>query len=261
MQLNNDNYFDIENEWKYISNSQIKDFSGRGGAVLGCESRAMAKLNGKWKEEPSTAMLVGSYCDSYWEGSLEKFKIDHPECFTIKGELRSEFKKAEEIIALGEKDELFKKYMSGEKQVIMTANILGADFKIKIDSYHPGVCIVDLKIVKSIRDKVWDNGAKVNFIDNYGYILQAAIYQEVVKENTGNQLPFYIAAISKESVPDMEIIQIPQDMMDITLSEIKGDVERILSLKNHDEPPVRCEKCDYCRLTKKLSAPISYYDL
>ena len=42
----------------------------------------MAKLRGEYQEEKTTALLVGSYVDSYFEGTLDKFKLENPEIFT-----------------------------------------------------------------------------------------------------------------------------------------------------------------------------------
>ena len=126
MILTPENYYSPEANFEYMSVSQFKDFSGTYGQV-GCESRAMAKLRGEYQEEKTTALLVGSYVDSYFEGpeSLERFKSENPEIFTQKGELRAEYKKADTIIQRIESDEYFMQCMSGEKQVIMTAEIFG----------------------------------------------------------------------------------------------------------------------------------------
>lgn len=55
---------------------------------------------------------------------------------------------AEKMIERVEKDEFFMQAMSGEKQVIMTGELFGARWKIKMDSYLPGQAIVDLKTVR-----------------------------------------------------------------------------------------------------------------
>ena len=34
----------------------------------------MEKLKGRWEEPKSKALMVGSYVDSYFEGTLDKFK-------------------------------------------------------------------------------------------------------------------------------------------------------------------------------------------
>ena len=200
MILTPENYYSPEANFEYMSVSQFKDFSGTYGQV-GCEARAMAKLRGEYQEEKTTALLVGSYVDSYFEGpeSLERFKSENPEIFTQKGELRAEYKKADTIIQRIESDEYFMQCMSGEKQVIMTAEIFGIPWKIKIDSYLKDIVITDLKIVESIKKMKWvrDLGY-LDFIRFWGYDTQGAIYQETVRQNTGKRLPFYIAAASKE---------------------------------------------------------------
>lgn len=125
MQLTSENYYSQEANQEYMSVSGYKDFAGTYGKMP-CEFYGMEKLNGRWQDEKSTALLVGSYVDSYFEGSLDQFKKDNPEIFTQKGELKANFKQAEEIIARIERDEYFMKYMSGQKQVIMTGELFGA---------------------------------------------------------------------------------------------------------------------------------------
>ena len=153
MKLNNDNYYSQKANQAYFSVSQVKDF-------LKCEAYAMAKIEGEWTEPPSTAMLIGSYVDSYFEGMLEDFKARTPELFKKDGSLKSDYVKAENIIQRVEKEELFMKCMSGEKQVIMTGELFGAKWKIKMDSYIPHEAIVDLKVVQKLRDVSYKNGWK-----------------------------------------------------------------------------------------------------
>ena len=93
MVLTADNYYSAEANRQYMSVSQFKDFNGTYGKMA-CEFEAMEKLAGRWKPEPSTALLVGSYVDSYVEGTLDDFKIRNAEIFTQKGELKSPYKKA-----------------------------------------------------------------------------------------------------------------------------------------------------------------------
>jgi len=254
--LTNENYFSKENSMHYLGSSQYKDFSGTLGKTP-CEAETIAKLDGKWEQKNTTALLVGSYVDSHFEGTLDVFKAQHPDLFMKNGGLKADFRQAEEIIQRLERDALFMQFMGGEKQVIMTANFLGADWKIKIDSYHPNVCIVDLKVMASLTKANWvkDTG-HVNFIDYWGYDIQAAIYQKVVELNTGNKLPFYIAGASKEKTTNLEVIQLPQSMMDNALNQIETNIPRILALKKKEVAPDRCEQCDYCRFTKVLTAPI-----
>lgn len=133
-QLTADNYYSDEANREYLSVSQFKDFVGTYGR-MGCEEMALAKIRGEYKTEPSNAMMIGSYVDSYYEGTLDEFRTKNPQIFRKDGKLLSGFQKAEDIIARTERDELFQKYMSGKKQVIMTAELFGVPWKIKMDSY------------------------------------------------------------------------------------------------------------------------------
>ena len=136
MQLTPENYYSREADKAYMSVHQYLDFMGHMG-IYGCEARAMAKLNGEWEEETTEAMLVGSYVDSYFEGTLAQFQAEHPEIFTQKGELKAKYKQAERMIERCEKDELFMNFMAGEKQKIFTAELFGCEWKCKLDSYIP----------------------------------------------------------------------------------------------------------------------------
>lgn len=265
MILNNDNYFSFEANKEYISVSQYKAFTGT-FAVPMCEAKANAELEGKWVREKSTALLVGSYVDSYFEGGLEQFKKDNPEIFKRDGSLKMDYQRAEEIIKRIERDAVFSKYMSGEKQVIMTCDDLfgyGDKWKIKMDSYHPGRCIVDLKVMSNLRERKYHReiNGYTTFVEEWGYDIQGAIYQEVVYRNTGKRLPFYIACVSKEKEPDIEVIWIPNDILEARLEEIRERVPNVLAIKRGDAVPMRCENCDYCRHTKVLKKPIHFAEL
>ena len=261
MVLTDENYYGEEANREYMSVSQFKDFAGTWGRP-GCEFRAMETLAGRWKEKKSTAMLVGSYVDAYFEGTLEKFKSENPEIFTKAGGLRAEYVRAEEIIRRLERDEYFMASMSGQKQVIMTGELFGVPWKIKIDSFLPGRVIVDLKIVESITKAKWvkDIGY-LDFVRFWGYDTQGAVYQEIVQQNTGEHLPFYISAASKEPETDLEVIHVTDNFLDDAMSVVQAKLPRIMQVKRGEVKPDRCEVCDCCRHTKILRGPISILDL
>lgn len=238
-----ENYFSPENQMKYMGASQFKAFDN-------CEAAALAELKGEYEREVTNSLLIGSYVDAHFEKSLDLFKVKHPEIFTRNGDLKADFKRAEYIIERIERDPMFMEFMSGQKQVIKTGDICGVPFKIKIDSYHPGKMIVDLKVMKDM-EPLWKEGkGKVNFAEAWGYDIQGAIYQAI----EGNHLPFYLAVATKEVEPDIEIIEIPQHYMDAALEYVKQKVMRFQAIKEGDIEPVRCEKCNYCKRTKVLDS-------
>lgn len=262
MQLTAENYYSDMANYEYMSVSQFKDFVGTYGRK-GCEEMALAKIRGEFVEEPSTAMLIGSYVDAYYEGTLDAFRKEHPQIFRKSdGKLMAGFVKAEEIIQRTERDELFQKYMSGRKQVIMTAVLFGVPWKIKMDSYLEGMAISDLKIMASLTKLNWvpDIGY-LDFVRYWGYDIQGAVYQEVVYQNTGKRLPFYIAGASKEDPVDIEVIHVNDHYLKEALSIVEHNIERVKRLKSGEVQPDRCECCAWCRNTKKLKKPKSITNL
>lgn len=252
--ITNENYFSLENQMKYMGTSQYKAF-------LECEAGALAEIKGEYTKEKSVALLVGSYVDAHYEKTLDLFKAQNPGIFTQKGDLKSEYKHAEYMIERLERDELFQKYMSGEKQVIKTGEIDGIPFKIKIDSYHPGKAIVDLKVMKDF-EPIWKDGLKLSFVEAWGYDIQAALYQEIERQSRGTDakpLPFFIAAGTKEKPePDLVLLSIPQDRLNYCMEQIKYNIPRFADVKKGLIEPTRCEHCNYCKATKKLTGIIDY---
>lgn len=230
--LTESNYYSKEADQQYFSVSQFKDF-------MKCEAMAMAKIRGEYERGMTRAMLTGSFVDAYFEGTLEQFIKEHPEVFTRKQELRSEFKKANEIIARIKADPLFMKFMSGKKQEIMTFELFGYPWKMKMDSYLPGVCITDLKVV-----------AKFKTLPLWRYDLQGAVYQEGVHLATGERLPFYLAVATKERAIDLDIFQITQPVLDVALLEVRQNIDHFARVKYGEEEPVYCGECDYCKSVK-----------
>lgn len=250
MKLTNKNYYSQKANQAYFSVSQVKDF-------MKCEAYAMAKINGEWVEEPTPAMMIGSYVDSFFEGMLEEFKEQNPQIFKKDGTLKADYIKAEKIIERVSQDELFMKCMSGQKQIIMTGELFGANWKIKMDSYLPDEAIVDLKCVRKLRDITFRNGWKQSFIETWGYDLQLAVYQEIVRQNTGKKLPCIIAGVDKQDISDLDCILIPEDQLKYQLDQLRWKMPHIIDVKNYNIKPVRCGHCDYCRATKKLERLIS----
>ena len=213
------NYFDPDIEMAYMGSTQVKNF-------MRCEAAELARLKGEYRSAATTAMLVGSYVDAHFEGSLDVFQAQHPELFKRDGTLKAEFSRANDIISRMEADELYSLLMSGRKQVIRTGEIAGVPFKVKIDSLLDGdICeeivrrfpetasvmglcdgaIVDQKVMRDLED-VWDGTerAYVPFWRAWGYDVQGAIYQAV----EGHLWPFLLAVGTKEDEPDLRALHI-----------------------------------------------------
>ena len=168
MILTAENYYSRGADQEYLSVSQFKEFVGTLGKP-GCEFHAMERLAGRWEDEKTLPLMVGSYVDSWFEGSLDRFKEENPDCFTRGGDLKAPYRQAERMIERVKQDEFFMQAMSGEKQVIMTGELFGAKWKIKMDSYLPGAAIVDLKTVRAFRSFSITNPAD-KWVRDVGYV-------------------------------------------------------------------------------------------
>lgn len=257
MILKEENYYSVESNMAYCSASQFKDIVGY-PLMHGCEARAMATIKGEYQPEVTKALLIGSILDALWEGATPDELIDRfPDCVstrgTTKGELKNEYRQALELYKRTLKDKKFCQYMSGDKQVIMTGTINDLPFKIKIDSYIVDKAIVDLKSTQNaspdFRYFIPDTGLRLPFYLAQGYDIQLAIYQEIVRQNTGYKLPCYLCAIDKKTHPLPQIIQLEQSILDEALEQVKQNTYKIIALKNGDIEPISCNSdgCDYCR--------------
>lgn len=260
MTLTEESYFNPESNVSYMSQSQFKEFQR-------CPAAALASLRGEWAEEKSTSLLVGSYVDAYFSGTLGLFKAQHPELFKRDGNLKSEYVQAEQIIARIERDEKMMQYLNGspdapaEHQAIMTGEIEGVPVKIKMDSYHPGRCIVDQKIMKDFAPAWVDGAGKLPFVEAWGYDIQAFFYQEIVRQVTGDRLPFIIAGATKQKVPRIALVGIPQDAIDAAGEIVRANIGRFAAIKAGEIEPERCGRCDYCAETEELTGIVDYRDV
>ena len=253
MKLTEKNYYGHKSNLEFMSVSQLKRF-------MDCEAAAMAELNGEYEPQKGRALLLGSFVDEMLTGtpkSRAKFlEENESELMKKNGEFYADVSQAAEAVARAQKQPLFMKYLSGNHQTIMTGTIANVPFKGKFDSYKPGEFICDLKYVRSLRSP----NLFENFIDYWRYTLQMAVYQELVYQNTGERLPCYIAAITKESPPHITVCQIDQFTLDKELEEVKRLAPRYQKIKNGEIPPERCLKydCDFCTETTVLTEPVPY---
>jgi len=259
MLLTKENYFSIEANQHYMSNSQYSDF-------LRCEAMALAKVNGEWVTEPTPDCLAGSMLHSWNEGALERFKEEHPELYKKDGTLLKKYEDINTLIETLEADPFCMKMLEGEKEVILTAELFGVPWKIKIDSYRPGEAIVDLKTTKSIHELTWNSfyQQRVSFIEQFNYPRQMAVYSEVERLAMGRDtwLESYIVAVSKEDPPDKGVFRLTDgDRFYAELNEIKLNLPHIMDVKNGFVEPSACGKCPYCRSKKMVTRIMDYKEL
>ena len=253
MKLTETNYHSLKANKAYWSVSQFKLFKE-------CEAKGLASVKGDYVRPETDALLMGSYVDAYFAGTLSAFMNEHPEIFNSRtGALKAQYQKAERAVERASKDELFMKMLEGEKQKIITGKLFGVPWKVKVDVLSEDH-IVDVKFMRDLKP-MNVNGDRVPFIDAWGYDIQGFVYQQLVKQATGKELPFYLAVITKEEVPDIDIIHIPTWRLNSTAEMVRHYISKFDPIKNGKQLPERCEKCDYCKRTKVLTKITEYEEL
>jgi hypothetical protein len=256
MILTAENYYSTEANKEYLSVSQYKDF------VFGCEAKAIAKLNGTYKEEKTDALLIGSYVDTWCEGTLDAFKSEYADYIYSKSSkkekvLLAKFQKAEDVINVIQNDKKLMKALEGEKQKIFTSELFGTKWKIKMDNYNPNAGFFsDLKVMASLYNRFYNSSTRTyeNFVDSYGYNIQMAIYATIEKIVTNREkyLEPYLVVVTKEDPSDKAILKGFLQDIDLIMFDIENNIPRILALKNGEIKPNSCGKCDYCRQNKEI---------
>ncbi|MDO5311720.1 MAG: PD-(D/E)XK nuclease-like domain-containing protein [Clostridia bacterium] len=247
-----------------------------------CEAKAMAKLRGEWIDEPGDAFIVGNYFHTYMESPeaheqfcrenfdrIYKTKTDKKTgAVTVTGKY-APFEQADKMLKTAFADDLIKSLidMPGENEKILTGKIKGIPWRVRYDKYVPdGRLIIDWKTVANIQELKWSDELheKVTFIDAYGYMMRAAVYSEIEKQNARSSIDptFLIVAISKQDYPDKEVLMLNhRQRYDYELEKIGKRVINFQRIKEGQIIAKRCGKCDYCRSTKKLFAIKPYYSL
>lgn len=279
MELTRENYYTPDADWEYMSCSQYQAWNE-------CEARELAKLQGRWADEEKEAFLVGNYFHTHFESpeAHEQFCNEHFDKIfktkTVKGKggapdtvvptgKYAPYVQADKMIKVAESDELIQSLLTlpGENEMIMHGELFGVPWRIRLDKYVPdGRMIIDYKTVANIGELKWSDELheKVTFIDAYGYMMRAAVYSEIEKQNAQSDKDpnFIIIAISKQDYPDKEVLMLNhRQRYDYELGKIKERLPMIQAIKEGRVKPKRCGYCDYCRATKKLYAIKPYYAL
>lgn len=253
--INKENYYTPEADLEAFSVSQYKLFKS-------CEAKALAKVKGEYRQADNDAFLLGKYVHSWSEGTLEEFKNENPALFSTrgatKGQLKSSFMVANKMIETLEKDSVCMKFLEGEKEVLIQGELFGVKWRGMVDilNINKGF-FADLKTTQGIYKKY----SGFNFIENYGYIEQMAVYRELIKQQFGKDLIPYIVAVTKEDIPDKAVIRIDKGYTDSKLQEMEFYVERFQAIKDGKVDPVGCGSCDYCKSVNKVSRILSLSDL
>ena len=251
MKLTQRNYFSPKASREYMSVSQFKNF-------LKCPAAALAELNGEYTPERGRALVLGSFVDEMLTGTKKSqdafIEENRSELFKKNGDPYADVEQAMETVERVKKQPLMMHYLNGKHQVIMTGEIEGVPFKIKMDSYKPSEFIADLKYMASLRSP----NLFTPMVEYWGYDIQAACYQEIVYQNTGDRLPFFFTVATKEKPAHLAVGQISQWNIDKAMETVRANIVNFQKIKTGEIEADRCEDygCDFCTSTKIITEPI-----
>lgn len=270
MELTRDNYYEPGADMAFMSCSQYQAFCS-------CEARTMAKMEGRWIDEEREAFLVGNYFHTAFESpeAHAQFVAEHEDIIFKKAkkdgtrEKYAPYIQADKMIQTAHSDPLIKSLIDlpGENEKILTGELFGIPWRVRLDKYDAaGRLIIDWKTCANIQELKWSDKLheKVTFIDAYGYMMRAAVYTEIEKQNAGSaeDASFIIVAISKQDYPDKDVFLLNhRQRYDYELEAIRERIHTFQAIKEGRTKPRRCGYCDYCRATKQLYEIKPYYVL
>jgi hypothetical protein len=253
LQLTPETYFSSEADKEYISVSQYHLFTS-------CESRALAIINGTEKKIESDSFLQGQLFESLVAGDAQLFMAKHPEMISTRGstagQLKAEFQKVVNAAEKFNSQQFFTDIIEKcEKQVILTGKICDVPVKCCLDLFDRETCsIYDIKCMSDFKES-WNKQEKkyIPWYYQWGYVLQLAVYREIVKQNFGKE-PKEIAllAASKEEVPDIQAIKFSPEVLNTELVEFKNNIKIYDAIKKGQIEPEHCGTCDYCKKAKQI---------
>lgn len=262
----------------YMDASSFKPF-------LECEAAALAEYKGEYKpkfqKKGPDPLVFGNFIHSYFQSEKahedylisdkdvkeEVFKYGNPS----KG-LKKDYADgglADTMIKSLEEEPLFMNlYGPGDKEVIVTGQLGDYSWKGKIDSLNlERGYFCDLKTVDNFHRKHWSDSLNryVNFAVDRGYFFQIALYQELIYQVFDKWCVPFICAVSKQDPPDKSIYKFSSDeakeLLDDSLDTIKAKQDHVFSVIAGEVPPQRCERCKWCRQTKKLTGATDIMDI
>ena len=277
MKLTSGNYYGAKANQEFMSVSQFKQFQK-------CEAMALAELKGEYERSKSKALLLGSFVDEMLTGTKKSqiqfivynraeifqksskiVKLTDEELsvtlndyylqlFNADNKPYAEIVQALETIERIKKQPLMMQHFKSKHQTIMTGEISGVPFKIKMDNYKPSEFIADCKYMASLRSP----NLFEPMVKYWGYDIQGAVYQEIVYQNTGKRLPFYLDIATKETPAHLAVAEIKQYDLDEALEKVKAFAPRYQSIKSGEIEPTRCDEydCNYCTETHIITEPV-----
>ena len=285
MELTRENYYSIEANRAYMSNSQWGDWQK-------CEAAARAQhVIGGDPDRPGTVTDAGGYCppdkDYFVLGRwMHEMVLQSPgwrqaaddlSHLTLgrsgvmrlkKGDWNQSGELCQRMLKRWQQETDLHGLLAGEKEVMLTGSIAGIPWRCAIDSLDvPRRLVGDLKTPRSVaadwvntRLDSWADGSpkrvKVPWYEVHNYPRQlAGVYRYMAWLHTGEWLDPTIVAIVKYPEPVVRAYGWSEEQVkargEWELERIKERMPRVVAVRDGDAEPTRCGECQYCRITDR----------
>lgn len=252
MFLDHTNYFSKEADMEYMSVSQFKLFQE-------CEAKALATIKGQEDAISKDSFLEGQLFEELVAGDAKLFMAQHPELISTRGATAGQLKSAySKVLVSAEKfnsQQFFRNIIEKcEKQIVLIGEFCDIKVKCKLDLFDKKTnSIYDIKCMKDFKE-TWDKSEKCYkpWYYTYNYVLQLAVYREIVRQNFGEPEEIGLIAATKEDIPDIDAKSFSSDLLDLELEKFKNNIVRYNDIKQGKINPNYCGCCDYCKKIKNI---------
>lgn len=266
MKITNENYFSLEAQREYSTNSQRTTF-------IDCPAQWKAYIDGKFKPVHKIYYDHGTYVDlALTEPAhvFKQWKEDNRHLIIGKYGRFKAYDNLDLAIQIVRDEPLMMKYLKGDGQcIIVLDDFHGCKIKMKLDCLNliEGF-LTDLKTTMSLHKLVWmesqeGKNMKVPFYDAYDYWTQLALYREGVWIKHGVDVKVFLAVIEKEYPFDRDVFDMTvEDHLELCVENTIPVFQEMQRIKDDDMDPDElrhCGVCEYCAETKSLIEPKEIY--
>ena len=269
------NYYSIEVSREFLTCSAFKAFDS-------CPDFAYHRyIVGDVKDEAYQPFLLGNLLHSLLESpeAHAAFRFEHPEIYSsrgpTKGELKKEYKAAEDAWRIAKRDKKFMSYLTGNHEEIFTAEFGPVQWAIRVDVInHEKGFMSDLKYIRDLDGEFWmpvkydlqgnplppdaegvevfTKNVRAPFYEVYSYWQRFAVYASVLYKATGKVWDLYMPCVSKDDPPALRVYGFNnRDRLMDELRMVHDKLPKIVEYRKGNGL-WKCGTCPHCRKTLLL---------
>ncbi|HGD1049525.1 TPA: PD-(D/E)XK nuclease-like domain-containing protein [Streptococcus agalactiae] len=234
-----------------------------------CQARAFAIETGQYQPEiKHREDLMKSFIGAALAGdsAFKRFKEEYKmEIYSSKkpNGLLKDFQIAESIVNVIKEDEFLSNAFFGEFNVHVSGKIGRAVVESEISYLNAKKgLIIDLALLTGLFNKKFNqelNMEVYQVVDDIvnEYAMIAWVNGYLAKTTFNVEFYNYILALSKEMIPEKELISISPNLLAESKEKFLEILDTYIKITNGVIDPIACGHCDYCKANKKIQHSVS----